>query len=60
MELIQTSTYGSPLFAVTIKTFILKANPAVNRFFLPIFAQPNKITGVLGKAFPLISRRADR
>jgi len=58
MELIQTSTYGSPLFAVTIKTFILKANPVVNRLFLPIFAQPQKITGVLSKAFPLISRRA--
>ena len=27
MELIQTSTYGSPLFAATIKNFILKANP---------------------------------
>jgi len=60
MELIQTSTYGSPLFAVTIKTFILKANPAVNRFFLPNFAQPNKFTGILCKAFPLNSRRADR
>jgi len=59
MELIQTSTYGSPLFAVTIKTFILKANPVVNRFFLLIFAQPQKITGILCKAFPLISRRAD-
>ena len=59
MELIQTSTYKSPLFAVTIKVFIPKANPVVNRFFLPIFAQPNKITGFLGKAFPLISRRAD-
>jgi hypothetical protein len=58
MELIQTSTYGSPLFAVTIKTFILKANFVVNRFFLPIFAQPHKITGVLGKAFPLISRQS--
>jgi len=58
MELIQTSTYGNPLFAVTIKTFILKANPAVNRLFLPIFAQLQKITGFLGKAFPLISRRA--
>jgi hypothetical protein len=60
MELIQTSTYGSPWFAVTTKTFILKANLAVNRFFLPVFAKPHKITGVLSKVFPLISRRADR
>jgi hypothetical protein len=58
MKLIQTSTYGSPLFAVAIKTCILKASPLVNRFFLTIFAQPQKITGFLGKAFPLISRRA--
>jgi len=49
MELIQTSTYGSPLFAVTIKGFIPKAGPVVNRHFLPIFAQPQKITGILGK-----------
>jgi hypothetical protein len=55
MELIQTSTYGSPFFAVTIKTSILKASPVVHRYFLPIFAQPQKITGILGKAFPLIS-----
>jgi len=53
MELIQTSTYGSPLFAATIKVFILKANPVVNCLFLPIFAQHHKITGILGKAFPL-------
>jgi hypothetical protein len=58
MELIQTSTYASPSFASTIKTFILKAGPVVNRFFLPVFAQPYKITGILGKAFPLISRWA--
>jgi hypothetical protein len=58
MELTQTSTYGSPLFAVTIKVFIPKAGPPVNGYFLPIFAQPHKITGILGKAFPLISRRA--
>jgi len=58
MELIQTSTYGSPLFAATIKTFVPKASPVVNRFFLTIFAQLQKITGILGKAFPLISRRA--
>jgi len=58
MELIQTSTYGSPLFAATIKTFIPKAGPVVNRYFLPIFAQHYKITGILGKALPLISRRA--
>jgi len=57
MELIQTSTYKNPLFAASIKTFILKANPVVNRFFLPIFDQHHKITGILGKAFPLISRR---
>jgi hypothetical protein len=60
MELIQNAADGSPLFAVTIKTFILKANFVVNRLFLPIFAQPHKITSVLGKAFPLISRRTDR
>jgi hypothetical protein len=59
MELIQTSTYGSPWFAVTIKVFIPNAGPVVNGYFLPNFAQPLKITGVLGKAFPLISRRAD-
>jgi hypothetical protein len=57
MKLIQTSTYASPLFAVAIKTSILKASPVVNRFFLPIFAQPQKITDILGKAFPLVSRR---
>jgi len=51
------STYGSLLFAVTIKTSILKASPVVNGFFLPIFAQPHKIAGFLGKAFPLISSR---
>ena len=58
MELIQISTYGSPLFAVTIKGSILKASPVVNRYFLPFFAQPHKITGFLGKVFPLISRWA--
>ena len=58
MGLIQTSTYGSLLFAGTIKTSILKAGPVVNRYFLPIFAQPHKITGILVKALPLISRRA--
>jgi hypothetical protein len=57
MELIQTSTYESPLFGVTIKTSILKASRVVNRYFLPIFAQPQKITDILGKAFPLVSRR---
>jgi len=57
MELIQTSTYGSALFTGTIKISILKVSPVVNRYFLPIFAQPNKITGILGKTFPLISRR---
>jgi hypothetical protein len=58
MKLIQTSTYGSPLFAVAIKTSLLKASPVVNRYVLTIFAQPHKITGILGKAFPLISRWA--
>jgi hypothetical protein len=52
MKIIQISTYENLLFAVTIKTSILKASPMVNRYFLPIFAQPQKITGVLGKAFP--------
>jgi len=59
MELIQTPKYGSPLFAAIIKTFVLKADPVVNRFFLQSFAQPQKITGILGKAFPVISRRAE-
>jgi hypothetical protein len=58
MELIQTATYGSPLFAVIIEISILNGIPVVNRYFLPIFAQRQKFTGILGKAFPLISRRA--
>jgi hypothetical protein len=58
MELIQISTYGSPLFAVAAEVFIPNAVPVVNGYFLPIFAQPQKITGILGKAFPLIFRRA--
>jgi hypothetical protein len=58
MELMKTSKYVSPLFAVTIKTFTLKAKLAVNRFFLPIFAQPQKITGSLGETFPLIFLQA--
>jgi hypothetical protein len=41
------------LFVVTIKISILKASPVVNRCFLPIFTQPNKITGILCKAFPV-------
>jgi len=52
MKIIQISTYGNLLFAVTIKNSILEASPMVNRYFLPIFVHPQKITGVLGKAFP--------
>jgi hypothetical protein len=44
--------------AVAAKVFIPNAVPVVNGYFLPIFAQPQKITGILGKAFPLIFRRA--
>jgi len=40
------------------QNFIPKAGPVVNRYFLPIFDQHHKITGILGKAFPVISRRA--
>jgi len=54
----QTATYGSPSFAVSIKTPIPKASRIVNRYLLPIIPQPHKITGILGKAIPLISRRA--
>jgi len=53
MELIQSSTYGTLLFAATIKVYILKASPVVNRFFLTFFAQPHKITGFSGKDFPI-------
>jgi hypothetical protein len=33
--------------------YVVKANPVVNRYFLPIFTQPQKITGILGKTPPL-------
>jgi len=35
-----------------------KGEPGCQSLFFTNFCQPQKITGILGKAFPLISRRA--